>query len=344
MPGRKLTQRQVAGIVASRDAADGILEGEPGTARLMLEDYREGERLLEIAEKYIPEQLERSRRVAINTVHCLIRSLIPEEELRELEKEHRSRWGKKAHELGIGAFGLEPEERLELNRSIARKGGEASYRKGVGIHGLGPEERSAAGKKGGRSCYENRAGIHGLSPERRSEISRKAGRMGGEASYRKGAGVHKLGHDELREAALKGLEARGISSFDSFSDETGMTEGEYALHLSGQEEYRLGNNFNTALIARELNSVYRNSRSVRAVGVYLGKHREGPAKSRSYSTFSEKTGMTEGEFIVSRSKMPEFRRGSLVRTSLIAREANSVYRNNRTMQAVSKYLCEMRDR
>ena len=45
---------------------------------------------------------------------------------------------------------------------------------GVGIYGLSPEQRIENGKVVGKRTYELGVGIHGLSPEQKSENSKKA--------------------------------------------------------------------------------------------------------------------------------------------------------------------------
>jgi hypothetical protein len=123
--------------------------------------------------------------------------------------------GKRTKELGVGIFGLTPEQRSENSKiggkiggkkggekakelgvgvhgrtkeqikKDSRKGGKKTKELGVGIHGRTKEQMCEDSKKGVKKRKELGIGIHGLTPEQRSENSRKGGKRGGKIGSKK---------------------------------------------------------------------------------------------------------------------------------------------------------------
>ena len=96
--------------------------------------------------------------VAITAVHYAIAghdgsfdlpaydSLIPEEERKEIEMEHKTEGGRKTYEERKGVHGRTPEQ-MSID---GRKAGRKTYEEGKGIHGRTLEQMSIDGHKGSR--------------------------------------------------------------------------------------------------------------------------------------------------------------------------------------------------
>jgi general stress protein YciG len=71
-------------------------------------------------------------------------------------------------------------EKDELGRSInAVKGATKTLELGIGIFGMTPEEKTAAGRKGAARSMELRVGLTARNPEKMSEDGKKGGKASG---------------------------------------------------------------------------------------------------------------------------------------------------------------------
>jgi hypothetical protein len=139
-----------------------------------------------------------------------------------------SNGGKKVKELGLGIFGLTPEQKSENSRRSGKKGGKIGGKIGgkkakelrLGVHGRTKEQMTEDGKKGGKISGEKTKelglGIHGLTQEQRCESSRKGGKIGGKIGGKKakklGVGVHGRTKEQMVEHGRKGGKIGGKKS------------------------------------------------------------------------------------------------------------------------------------
>jgi hypothetical protein len=92
-------------------------------------------------------------------------------------RENGRKTAKKQKELGIGLYGLTPEQRVENGKNGGHIGGSICKELGKGMFGLSPEEKRkhavANGKRGGEKTKENKSGIFTLTKEQLQENGRK---------------------------------------------------------------------------------------------------------------------------------------------------------------------------
>ena len=222
----------------------------------------------------------------------------------------------------VGGFQITPYDGLLEKSELERLASEHLVRarkisevNGEGIFGLTAEQRSANSLKIALSHMERGIGITALSKEELSEIGRKNalanmergigvtirtkeqmredGLKGGKACYEKGIGVHAMTTEQRRAIAMDNMR-KGLG-IHSQTIEDRVRQGRKAAITNGY----------TPWIERT-----------------IGERKEG-----AYSTLSEV------EFAHNLSLLPEYRRGSLVRTSLIAQELNEVYHGGRDVRS-----------
>lgn len=124
---------------------------------------------------------------------------LPRERSVEIGKKYGILSYEKNKELGLGIFGLTPEQRVENGKKLKELG--------IGFHSSTKEERIEFSKKGGNKVKELGLGIHSLTPEQRTENGKKGGSIGGKVQYENKIGIHGLSFDERsrrsREIGLK---------------------------------------------------------------------------------------------------------------------------------------------
>jgi len=231
----EMSERQRFAIRKVYEIAEGLLSNFPQLVPLMVDDYRNGDTLPTIGERYIPGEFHISEEVTRGAVGLLIRDSLGEDEKKRLASEHNSESGKRI------------------------------LREGKGVFALTFEELSAAGKKGGK--------------------------IAGAKAFETGTAIFARTHEEMSRTGTENLvrarEAYGPlwrrrgNAYITYSDVTGMTEGEYIMFLSEMEEFRhqigtsKGKN-NIPLIKEEVNLVYGKGRSYNAIASYLSNSKTMP--------------------------------------------------------------------
>jgi hypothetical protein len=120
---------------------------------------------------------------------------------------------KRHKELGIGLYGLSPEE----IKKYASMGGNKTVELGIGVHSLTKEEKSQIGKKSAETHRKNRTGFYGQTTEERVERGKNIAKLGlgahsltkeeksqiGKRAYENKTGIHALTAEQRRENAKK---------------------------------------------------------------------------------------------------------------------------------------------
>ncbi len=166
-------------------------------------DYESGCTHFQIAKKYTPQEIRRSRKVATSAVGYALRELLPEEECQVIARDHKLRGSRAVgrdtlrKKKGIHAQTL--EERVELGRK--------NY--DVGLGQLDPALRSYFGRMGGKAAAKvharQRTGFYAITPQERTRL----GRQNGTKVYQNGTGIYAMTAKEKRQALIKSLEAQG---------------------------------------------------------------------------------------------------------------------------------------
>lgn len=119
-----LSSRQQAALARSRKLGQALAAATP----VIAEFYRAGATTYQLAEKYLPQQMEISRGIAMNAVRYALQQLLSPEELRELGRIHESNGGiTGGNSTFRGRKGIHAQT-LEERLGAARNG----YQKGLG--------------------------------------------------------------------------------------------------------------------------------------------------------------------------------------------------------------------
>ncbi|MEK6846538.1 MAG: hypothetical protein AABY16_00015 [Nanoarchaeota archaeon] len=183
--------------------------------------------------------------------------LIPEEERKELETEHKFEWGKiigsRTYEQRKGVHARTKEEMIKHGRMGGKIGGSKSYGEGKGVHGMTTEQKEEASSKGGQISYLEGKGVHGMTTEQRQEIAHKL--------HEQRKGIHALTTEERQQRGRLASISRG---------ETPWSEEEkreaYRLYLSPDYRYQTGNYKGKPMIEKilgTLNKKYHGGNPVR---------------------------------------------------------------------------------
>ena len=186
MSERNLTREQVAAIRLAGETGRRIARDYPGIA----DDYRAGRTHNEILEEYgLSERYGVTKNVAIGAVRCALYGLIPENELRELETEHRLMSGQKVYEEGLGIHAQTHEEWVENRRRGGLSAGQKSYEEDLGIFSLTPDQLTEAGRKSalarGFTPWSDEEKSYILASRTDPEYSHKKGPNKGRPDYRR---------------------------------------------------------------------------------------------------------------------------------------------------------------
>lgn len=129
----------------------------------------------------------------------------------------------------------------------------------------------------GHVLQEEKRGLFGISEEERKRNSRNGGKVGGKISKKNKRGIFAQTPKELKIVSMKGIISRGQTPWEvSYSEETGISEEDYAFELSQFPEYifQSGPNKGRVMckkIAEEINRLYGNNRTPNAVNIKLKK-------------------------------------------------------------------------
>lgn len=159
---KQLSLEQISAIEMARRIGEKIVSDYPEIA----DDYRQGNTLNEIAEKYnIPEKYAIPYRNVRRCLQSAIKILISKEERKSLKRQHLQKSFLRNYKEGIGIFSFSSEKLKKMGRKL--------YEKKKGIHSQSKEEKIENAGKGGRKAYELGLGVHALSNKERKEFGRK---------------------------------------------------------------------------------------------------------------------------------------------------------------------------
>ena len=169
---KQISLEQIAAIEVSRKIGERIASDLPE----IVDDYRGGSTLSEIAEKYeLNEKYGIQRGRARQCLQKAIKILIPREERIKLKRKHLQKSFQRNYEEKLGIFSFSSEKLKNMGRR--------SYEKKKGIHAQSREEKKENARKGGRRAYELGLGVHALSSEERREFGKKAAITTGKEPY-----------------------------------------------------------------------------------------------------------------------------------------------------------------
>jgi hypothetical protein len=150
-------------------------------------------------------------------------------------RENGKKSAKKQQELGIGLYGLTPEQRTENGKIRGKK----HKKDGTGIFAVTPEERIEIGKRVGKISYELGLGIHGRTKEQMTEDGKKGGKIAAKNQKRNKTGIFGIDDEQKRKNSIKG--GRKTSSQKWMCLETG-----YVSNAGGLFRYQKSRNIDTS--------------------------------------------------------------------------------------------------
>lgn len=125
--------------------------------------------------------------------------------------ENGKKGGNKTKELGVGIFGLTPEEKSKNSKKSGSVGGKRNVELGVGIFSMTEEEKKLAsskggkigGKIGGRKTKELGVGFFAMSEEEKYQARSKGAKtgIGGKKAKELGVGIFALSKEQRSENA-----------------------------------------------------------------------------------------------------------------------------------------------
>jgi hypothetical protein len=144
------TNKKQVFIVRTINEVGNSLLNTPTELRIV-EGYKGGKTQPELTKEFLPEVIKKyGISVARPVTFYIIKhsDKLTDKQRKELRSDHCRNGGKKAHRLGVGAHGMNANERRDVGKEV--------YTLGLGIHGLTEKEKCRNAREGARHSAKSR--------------------------------------------------------------------------------------------------------------------------------------------------------------------------------------------